>query len=321
MQAPCPTVKSALKVLPHEPGVYLFRDQTGRVVYIGRSRDLARRARSYWIDLGDRPHLARMVARVHWVEPVICASEHEAAFLESDLMDRHRTRYNRTLGMESRVWLRLDANREFPSLEARHQVDEDGASWFGPYLGWEPARQAASGLQRVFPIRFTGSRLDRSDRELARSLGVAEQDAGALADGIARVLLRRPAAVRGALRALEKMRNAAASNLAFEHAAILQNEIRSLRWICEVQKLDALAPVDGDHYGIAGTTAVVLSLRGGRLEERRVLQQTSARPRGAESDAEWRELAEDNARVMHALAQARALGPLGWRSRSRPRRS
>jgi excinuclease UvrABC nuclease subunit len=321
MQAPCPTVKSALKVLPHEPGVYLFRDETGRVVYVGRSRDLARRARSYWIDLGDRPHLARMVARVRWVEPVICASEHEAAFLESDLMERHRTRYNRTLGMESRVWLRLDARSDSPSLEARHDVDQDGASWFGPYLGWEAARQAASGLQRVFPLRFAGSRLDRSDRELARSLGVVERDASALGDAITRVLSRRPAAVRGALSALETMRDRAASNLAFEHAAILQNEIRSVRWICETQKLDALAPVDGDHYGVARTTAVVLSLRGGRLEERRVLQARSVRPRAGGVDPEWRELAEDNARIMHALAQARALGPLGWRSRSRPRRS
>src|SRR5690349_7682168 len=98
-----------------------MRDAAGRVIYIGRSRDLAARVRSYWIDLRDRPHLARMLGRVHWVEPVVCESEHEAAFLESDLLERHRTHYNRTLGMESCVWIRLDPQSAAPSLEVIHE--------------------------------------------------------------------------------------------------------------------------------------------------------------------------------------------------------
>jgi excinuclease UvrABC nuclease subunit len=72
--------------------VYVLRDIRGRVIYVGRSRDLATRVRSYWTDLKDRPHLIRMLPRVEWVEPVVCASEHEAAFLESDLLERHPTR-------------------------------------------------------------------------------------------------------------------------------------------------------------------------------------------------------------------------------------
>jgi hypothetical protein len=99
---PVPAVRSALRLLPHEPGVYNFRDAAGRVLYVGRSRDIASRTRSYWIDLKDRPHLARMLGRVAWLEPVLCASEHEAAFLESDLLERHPTRYNRTLGIGRR---------------------------------------------------------------------------------------------------------------------------------------------------------------------------------------------------------------------------
>src|SRR2546421_119021 len=84
VREPASTVRRALRLLPHRPGVYLLRDRGGRVIYVGRSRDLASRVRSYWGDLRDRPHLARMVARVVWVEPVLCESEHEAAFLESD---------------------------------------------------------------------------------------------------------------------------------------------------------------------------------------------------------------------------------------------
>ena len=315
-----PTVRRALKVLPHAPGVYLFRDHSGRVIYIGRSRDIARRARSYWIDLGDRPHLGRMVGRVHWVEPVICASEHEAAFLESDLLDRHRTYYNRTLGMESEVWLRLDARPQDPSLEVRHDVEDDGAAWFGPYLGWEPARQAVAGLHRLFPVRFAGTRMSRSDRELARSLGVGDQDLAVLVRDIERVLNRKPPAVRTALRRLEVMRDLAAAMLMFERAAVIQEEMRSLRWICETQRLAGLAPVDGDFYGAAGDTAVVLSLRRGRLEQRHVLPAAAHKPPAGGARQDWVELADANAGVMRDLAQARALGPLGWRSRPRPTR-
>ena len=306
------TVRAALKVLPHAPGVYLFRDQSGRVIYVGRSRDLARRVRSYWVDLGDRPHLARMVARVQWIEPVVCASEHEAAFLESDLLDRHRTRFNRTLGMESQVWLRLETRAENPSLEVRHQVDADGASWFGPYLGWEPARHAAGGLHRLFAIRFAGSRLTRSDRELARSLGVAEQDLATLAISIRRVLDREPRAVHSALHRLKLLRDDAARRLAFEHAALLQTELRSLQWICAPQKLSGLEPVEADVYGAAGSTSVVLALRGGRLSQRHVLVRDGHR-RQPDANPEWVELACANASLMNALAHAQALGPLGWR--------
>src|SRR5438309_9033729 len=172
---PRPAVKRALAVLPHRPGVYLMRDEGGRVLYVGRSGDLATRTRSYWRDLRDRPHLVRMLPRVEWLEPVVCASEHEAAFLESDLLDRHRSRYNRTLGMESCVWLRLDANPATPTLDVRHDAcSEDGAAWFGPYLGWEPVRQAAAGLLRLYPLPYSGTSLRRSDREMARNLGVSD---------------------------------------------------------------------------------------------------------------------------------------------------
>src|SRR5579864_335067 len=211
---PVPAVKSALGLLPHRPGVYMFRDDAGRVIYVGRSRDLATRARSYWIDLRDRPHLFRMVQRVAWLEPVLCASEHEAAFLESDLLERHPTRYNRTLGMESCVWLRLEANPRRPSLEVVHEpCPDDGARWFGPYLGWEPARQAAAGLLRLHPLRYSGSEIGRTDREMARSLGVTRTDPLVLAGRIEAVLCRDEHAVGEALRGLEEMRDRAAARL------------------------------------------------------------------------------------------------------------
>lgn len=298
---PAPTVRRTLALLPHEPGVYVLRDGRGRVVYVGRSRDLATRVRSYWVDLKDRSHLARMLPRVEWVEPVVCASEHEAAFLESDLLERHPTRYNRTLGMESRVWLRLDADARSPDLRVVHDAEpDDGAEWFGPYLGWEPARQAAAGLLRLFPIRYAGEAISRSDRELARSIGVRANDLPALTAGIRAVLRRDPGATRAALERLAATRDASADRLMFERAAAVQEQMRGLRWIVQPQKLASLQPVD------------VLSLRGGRLHQRH-FEQLSAWREGASRAADpWAVLAQRNADLMASLAAAGVVGPLGW---------
>jgi excinuclease ABC subunit C len=262
-----------------------------------------------------------MVARVGWVDPVLCASEHEAAFLESDLLERHPTRYNRTLGMESCVWLRLDCDATAPGLEVVHDVSpDDGAEWFGPYLGWEPARQAAAGLLRLYPLRYSGAGISRSERELARSLRVSPSDRAALAAGIRNVLRRDAGAVRAAVRSLERLREAAAAGLMFENAAATQAQIRGLEWITEPQKLAAMHPVDADYSAASSSGAarvgVVLSLRRGRLAQRQVVQlekRTRWKPLSSESDHAWNLLAQQNADLMAKLSAADAIGPLSWR--------
>ena len=320
LPAPAPAVKRALALLPHQPGVYMLRDQAGRVIYVGRSRDLAGRVRSYWIDLKDRPHLARMVARVSWVEPVLCSSEHEAAFLESDLLERHPTRYNRTLGMESCVWLRLDAGAKSPGLDVEHEARPgDGAEWFGPYLGWEPTRQAAAGLLKLYPLRYAGDELGRTERELARSLGVSTGDRLVLAGHIRRVLRREPDAVRGTIRRLEQTRDSAAEALMFESAAAAQDQIRGLQWISEAQNLAGLVPAQGDFSAISSwdgaTVGVVLSLRRGRLAQRHVVELAEPNdwPGVGDSDQVWTMLAQANANLMAKLSAAEAIGPMSWR--------
>ena len=314
---PQPAVKRALKLLPHRPGVYLMRDERGRVIYIGRSGDLATRTRSYWIDLRDRPHLARMLPRVAWLEPVVCASEHEAAFLESDLLERHRTRYNRTLGMESCVWLRLDARPESADLWVEHEpAPHDGALWFGPYLGWEPVRQAAAGLLRLHPLRYAGTSISRTEREMARTLGVEPDDAAVIGSRIERVLRREPAAVAAAIRGLEAARDRAAERTMFEFAAEIQEEIRGLLWITQPQKLGLLDAVDADHSAVAGEVEVVISLRAGQMKQRRVslLGRIPSRPSPRSGEGEWADLARENAELISRLVAADAIGPLGWKN-------
>ena len=119
--------------LPRAPGVYRFRDRAGRVLYIGRAVSLRRRVLSYWGDLGDRAHLAPMVARIARVEAVTCDSAHEAAWLERNLLEHRRPPWNRTPGgQEAEVWIRLSASPRAPGLTV---VRQPAPGDFGPYLG------------------------------------------------------------------------------------------------------------------------------------------------------------------------------------------
>ena len=262
-----------------------------------------------------------MIGRVNWVEPVVCESEHEAAFLESDLLERHPTHYNRTLGMESCVWIRLDASAAVPALDVVHDPEPgDGAEWFGPYLGWEPARRAAAGLQRLYPIRYSGTSINRSERELARSLGVALADRLVLAGQIRGVLDRNGIAVHSALRRLELLRDRAAQSLQFENAHATQEQIRGIQWITQPQKLAGLAPVDADYSAVATaastTVRVTLSLRSGRMVKRTVTELDGKETAADPGDA-WSALARENAELMAKLAAAGTIGPLTWRPRGR----
>ncbi len=142
-----PPVSAA--ALPQAPGVYRFRDRAGRVLYIGRAVSLRRRVLSYWAELGDRAHLAPMVARIARVEAVTCDSAHEAAWLERNLLEHRRPPWNRTPGgQEAEVWIRLSASPRRPGLTV---VRQPAPGDFGPYLGGARVRLAVTALHRVLP--------------------------------------------------------------------------------------------------------------------------------------------------------------------------
>ena len=227
--------------LPVGPGVYRFRDAGGRVLYLGRSVSLRRRVASYWGDLGDRGHLAAMVARIAQVEAVPCASAHEAAWLERNLLQRRKPPWNRSPsgGQEAEVWIRLSQSAAAPGVTIRHQPrpGEEEARYFGPYLGGQKARAAVSGLRRVLP----------------------------LGHDLAAVLDRDPAAVAALRAELIRRRDAASAKLGFEFAGRVQAELEAVDWITAEQRVTQAQPCDFDVHGWAGGVLVRFEVRAGRL--------------------------------------------------------
>src|SRR3954462_5959312 len=151
-----PAPPAAVAALPTAPGVYRFRDDGGRVLYVGRAVALRRRVSSYWGDLRDRRHLRRMVQRVARIEALVCDSAHEAAWAERNLLERSLPPWNRIAGgLEVPVSIRLDASPEAPRLDVVHTPrPAPGTRLFGPYMGSRKVRAAVSGLQRVHPLPY-----------------------------------------------------------------------------------------------------------------------------------------------------------------------
>jgi excinuclease ABC subunit C len=281
--------------------VYRFRDAAGKVLYIGRARNLRRRVRSYWLNLGDRPHLARMVQRIARVEGVWCDSEHEAAWLERNLLEHSKPRWNRTEGGAEVVgYIRLgDGSR--PGLRFEHTV-QGSAPHFGPYLGGLRIRQAISGLHRVLPLQYTVEG-DGSAEEFGRIFGIGPGDRAALTRTVIAVLERDPAAVEALRSALVQRRDRASGELRYEFAAKVQGEIEALDWIVAEQKVAWLEPRDADVYGWADGVLVRFELRAGRMctWTQRAAGEATARARVAATPELWRTFAARNAELAARL--------------------
>jgi excinuclease ABC subunit C len=311
--------------LPPAPGVYRFRDQRARVLYIGRAVNLRRRVASYWGGLGSRGHLAPMVSRIARVQALVCDSEHEAAWLERNLLERELPRWNRSAGgQEVPVYIRLDLRPRSAGLKVVHDAGPSPAArHFGPYLGGLRVRLAVSALHRVMPVAYAADGLRGWNRDMARARGINPSDRAGLTEVLIAVLERDAEAVSWFGAELERRRDSAVAELAFERAARLQEEIRAAEWVTSEQKVTQAAAADfGVHgwamkgEGAGGGVLVSLAVEAGRLRawRQRRCGRAAAEPLVAATPAAWVPFAQRNAELAARLdAPARGRVPTSMR--------
>ncbi|MBJ7471573.1 MAG: GIY-YIG nuclease family protein [Solirubrobacteraceae bacterium] len=262
-----PVAPLDLASLPAEPGVYRFWDAQGRVLYIGRAIDLRRRVRSYWGSLKGRPRMRRMVPQIVRVDVAVCASEHEAAWLERNLLEQRKPRWNRARGgLEVPVYLRLDASPRTPSLSVTHAASaEDAAACFGPYLGGTRVRTAVTALGTIYPLAYTGEALGGAERSMAQARGVIAADRERLAASIGLLLARDPATIAEACGQLQARRGRAAAELEFELAGRLQEQLEALEWLVSPQRVTVDGAGDATACGWADGVLVEFGIKAGRV--------------------------------------------------------
>jgi excinuclease ABC subunit C len=181
-----------------------------------------------------------------------------------------------------------------------------GPPSFGPYLGGTKARLAVSALHRLYPLPYTGTRLTGAEREMARKLDVTPQHRSDLLATVSAVLQRDPSAVAAARASLEKLRDIAASELAFERAQRLHLELAALEWICAAQKATVMQGEDLVFYGWSDETLVRFEIVAGRLCDWQVSSCVSrvAGEKVAITPSGWAPFAQRNAAFAAALRRA-----------------
>src|SRR2546429_4363535 len=239
-------LEAQLKALPAKPGVYMFRGEDGRVLYIGKAKSLRPRVRSYFQASGEtRAQIAQLPARVADIEVIVTSTEVEALHVEQNLVKRHRPPFNiRLRDDKSFPYIAVTVEDEYPRVMFTRERHRRGVVYFGPYANAKKVRETLDVLNRVFKFRpCEGPKPGRHsgipcldyhiDRCLAPCVGyVSEADYGAVIDGVIGFL---SGDHRTITRELETQMQAAAAAERFEDAARYRNRLFAIRHLAERQ--------------------------------------------------------------------------------------
>jgi len=269
-----------LEALPDAPGVYLWKDAAGHVLYVGKAKSLRQRVRWYCgPDASVDPRLQRLVQRLVDVETIVVASEAQALLLENNLIKEHTPPFNVLLRDDKRYpWLAVTLQEPFPRVLVTRQASDDGARYFGPYTDVGALRQTLRIIRRLFTVRSCHYRLpgDAPDRPCldyhiqkcrAPCVGYETEDGYRRMIGDVVLFLEgKTVEVRQHLR--DRMREAS-ERMDFETAAELRDALRRLDQIEEPQTVERVGGGDCDAIGLAhdedDACAVVMRIRDGKV--------------------------------------------------------
>ena len=268
--------------LPRSPGVYLFRDERGEVLYVGKAKSLRSRVRSYFQRGDGRPGAAQLVERISDVEVIVTRTEAEALHLEQNLVKRHRPPFNiRLRDDKSFPYIAVTVADEYPRVMFTRERHRRDTVYFGPYANAKKVRETLDVLNRVFRFRpCEGPRPGRHsgipcldfhiDRCFAPCIGaISKEEYGEIVDGVIDFLSGDTRSIQ--LELEERMRDAATDER-FEEAARYRNRLFSIRHLAERQAVErrTVGTVDVIGLAIEGDRAAVqvFPLRDGKMIDR-----------------------------------------------------
>ena len=276
-------VEEKLKSLPAKPGVYLFRDARGRVLYIGKAKSLRPRVRSYFQPSATpRGTQSELLPRVDDLEVIVTGTEVEALHLEQNLVKRHRPPFNvRLRDDKSFPYIAVTVEDEYPRVMFTRERHRRGVVYFGPYANAKKVRETLDVLNRVFryrpcegpqPGRHSG--IPCLDYHIERCLApcvhyVSKEDYAEVINGVIEFLSGNTQPI---MRELEQRMKEAAEEERFEDAARYRNRLFAIERLAERQAADKRAVGTVDVIGLAvdGDRAAVqiFPLREGKLIDR-----------------------------------------------------
>ena len=272
-------LEERLANLGSTPGVYLMKDANGRIIYVGKARDLKKRLASYFSKTAHKDLKARvLIEKIADLETIITSTEKEALILESNLIKRHRPRYNVILKDDKRYpCLRLNIKSPYPNLIIVRKLQKDGALYFGPFVSAGAVRETLKVIHRTFKLRkCKGNNPKRRDRpclnyQMGLCLGPCSRpvDPSEYRAVVDQVILFLKGRMPELIKHVKKEMETAASRQDFEAAAADRDRLFALEETLEKQVAATADFKDRDVVGMArqgrAVLIMVLFIRGGFL--------------------------------------------------------
>ncbi|NLX69843.1 MAG: excinuclease ABC subunit UvrC [Clostridiales bacterium] len=242
-------IKEKLKNLPDHPGVYIMKDDTGSVIYVGKAVSLRNRVRQYFQSSRNHsPKIRALVKQIRDFEYILTDSELEALILECNLIKKHRPKYNVMLKDDkSYPYIKITTEEEYPRVIVTRRVKKSDGKYFGPYTNVKAVRETVELLRKIFPIRSCNRNVKQGVKEgrpclyyhINQCLGpcqgnVDREEYGSMIKQVSKFLEGKHGDL---LQELRLKMDEAANNLEFEKAARLRDRIAAVEQILERQKI------------------------------------------------------------------------------------
>jgi len=271
--------ETKLKNLSESPGVYLFKNAEGKIIYVGKAKSLKNRVKSYFIKTIEHPKTRKLVESIADIETLATDSELEALILESNLIKEHQPRYNINLKDDKRYPYIKITQETFPRVLVVRQIKDDGAKYFGPFTNVTGMRQTLKLIRKIFPVRSCNLVIPSTrkyrvclDYSIGRCLGCCEPDKttpeeyAEVIEGVMLFLSGRSNEVAEKLTA-KMMKHS--DNQEFEKAAIIRDQIDAIKSVIAKQRVVSEELIDRDLIATARSLddvcMVVLQIRKGVL--------------------------------------------------------
>jgi excinuclease ABC subunit C len=253
--------EAKLRALPAKPGVYLFEDKEGKVIYVGKAASLKSRVRSYFGAPSNLPSkIQRLVATIQDFEFVITNSEQEALILECDTIKRYAPKFNASLkDNKTFPYLKIDISEDWPGVYITRHVQKDGARYFGPFASAGSVRKTLRSIKKIFPYRSCSKHIDGKDKRpcldyyIHQCLGpcIGAVDKEEYREVINQVILFLQGKQELILHELDTKMKTAAQQLQFERAALLRDQINAIEEVIEGQRIAITLQGEKDVIGLA----------------------------------------------------------------------
>ncbi|AFN76064.1 excinuclease ABC subunit C [Melioribacter roseus P3M-2] len=286
-------LQNKLESLPNLPGIYQFLDKNGKVIYVGKAKNLRNRVRSYFHNNVDSPKTAALVSKIEDIELIITDNEIEALVLENNLIKQLKPRYNVNLKDDKSYPYIKISNEPFPQVYPTRNVVNDGSKYFGPYTDVKSMKKSLRLINKIFKIRsckfhITQETIEKKKYKLCLDYHIkkcdgpcegliSENDYGQLVKQVIKVLKGKTDDLIGEL---QQQMQQAVQKLEFEKAADLRDRIEQLQVYSSKQKVVTTDKEDRDIISAAyegkDAAATVLNIRAGKLVGKRQLTLTTS---------------------------------------------